>query len=177
MYIVFCALSENASYASIKRVSTSFSRRSIFQLPESLDANASREFIRFDIRAHSSRIILCFCDAAASIFYWLNCFADQKPACKIHSWLCTEITTTITSSVQPVFISIEARDENVKSMTFYERAFRYIWRKRSQSILLLVCFFIISVIVLSATVILQSAQATNLSIRYHSANSRDFVCQ
>lgn len=161
MYIVFCALSENASYASIKRVSTSFSRRSNW----------------FDIRAHSSRIILCFCDAAASIFYWLNCFADQKPACKIHSWLCTEITTTITSSVQPVFISIEARDENVKSMTFYERAFRYIWRKRSQSILLLVCFFIISVIVLSATVILQSAQATNLSIRYHSANSRDFVCQ
>ena len=53
----------------------------------------------------------------------------------------------------------------MKSMTFYERAFRYLWRKRSQSILLLVCFFIISVIVLSATVILQSAQATNLSIQ------------
>ena len=64
-----------------------------------------------------------------------------------------------------MFISIEARDENVKSMTFYECAFRYIWRKRSQSILLLVCFFIISVIILSATVILQSAQATNLSIQ------------
>lgn len=53
----------------------------------------------------------------------------------------------------------------MKSMTFYERAFRYIWRKRSQSILLLVCFFIISVTILSAAMILQSAQATNLSIR------------
>ena len=71
----------------------------------------------------------------------------------------------ITFFMQPACISTEARGENVKSMTFYERAFRYIWRKRSQSILLLVCFFIISVTILSATMILQSAQATNLSIR------------
>ena len=71
----------------------------------------------------------------------------------------------ITFFMQPPCISTEARGANVKSMTFYERAIRYIWRKRSQSILLLVCFFIISVTILSATMILQSAQATNLSIR------------
>lgn len=71
----------------------------------------------------------------------------------------------ITFFMQPACISTEARGENVKSMTFYERAFRYIQRKRSQSILLLVCFFIISVTILSATMILQSAQATNFSIR------------
>lgn len=50
-------------------------------------------------------------------------------------------------------------------MAFYYRAFRYIQRKKSKSILLLSCFLIISTMVLSATMILQSAQATNRSIQ------------
>lgn len=50
-------------------------------------------------------------------------------------------------------------------MTFYERAFRYIWRKKSKSILLLLCFLITSTMVLCATMILQTAQETNHSIQ------------
>ena len=50
-------------------------------------------------------------------------------------------------------------------MTFYNRAFCYITRKRSKSILLLSCFLIISTMVLCATMILQTAQATTLSIQ------------
>ena len=50
-------------------------------------------------------------------------------------------------------------------MAFYERAFRYIWRKKSKSILLLSCFLIISTMVLCATMILQTAQETNHSMQ------------
>ncbi|WP_058303844.1 ABC transporter permease [Gorillibacterium timonense] len=49
-------------------------------------------------------------------------------------------------------------------MTFYERAFRYIQRKKSKSALLLSCFLIISIMILCATIVLQTAQATNHSI-------------
>lgn len=50
-------------------------------------------------------------------------------------------------------------------MTFYERAFHYIQRKKSKSILLLSCFLIISIMVLCATIVLQTAQATSHSIQ------------
>lgn len=51
------------------------------------------------------------------------------------------------------------------SMTFYERAFRYIGRKRSKSSLLFACFLVISTMVLCASMILQTAQATNRAIQ------------
>nr|WP_319489263.1 FtsX-like permease family protein [uncultured Caproiciproducens sp.] len=50
-------------------------------------------------------------------------------------------------------------------MTFYQRAFRYIQRKKNKSILLFFCFLIIGTLVLCATIILQTAQATNRSIQ------------
>jgi len=50
-------------------------------------------------------------------------------------------------------------------MTFYQRAFRYIQRKKSKSILLFSCFLILSTMVLCATIILQTAQATNRSMQ------------
>lgn len=50
-------------------------------------------------------------------------------------------------------------------MTFYQRAFRYIQRKKNKSLLLFFCFLIISTLVLCATMILQTAQATNRSIQ------------
>ena len=50
-------------------------------------------------------------------------------------------------------------------MTFYKRAFRYIQRKKSKTILLLMCFLLISTMVLCAVMILQTAGATNQSIQ------------
>lgn len=50
-------------------------------------------------------------------------------------------------------------------MTFYDRALRYIGRKRAKSILLLACFLIISTMVLCATMILETAQTTKNSIQ------------
>lgn len=50
-------------------------------------------------------------------------------------------------------------------MAFYQRAFRYIQRKKNKSILLFSCFLIISTMILCATMILQTAQATNRSIQ------------
>lgn len=52
-----------------------------------------------------------------------------------------------------------------KPMTFYQRAFRYVQRKKSKSILLLLCFLLISTLILCAAMILQTAQATSDSIR------------
>lgn len=50
-------------------------------------------------------------------------------------------------------------------MNFYQRAFRYIQRKKSKSILLFLCFLLISTLILCAAMILQTAQATSDSIR------------
>lgn len=50
-------------------------------------------------------------------------------------------------------------------MTFYDRAFRYIGRKKAKSILLFACFLIISTMVLCATMILETAQTTKDSIQ------------
>lgn len=49
-------------------------------------------------------------------------------------------------------------------MRFYQRAFRYIYRKKNKSILLFLCFLIISTMVLCAAMVLQTAQATSLSM-------------
>lgn len=50
-------------------------------------------------------------------------------------------------------------------MNFYQRAFRYVQRKKSKSILLFLCFLLISTLILCAAMILQTAQATSNSIR------------
>lgn len=49
-------------------------------------------------------------------------------------------------------------------MNFYQRAFRYIQRKKSKSILLFMCLLIISTMILSASMMLQTAQATSRSM-------------
>ena len=49
-------------------------------------------------------------------------------------------------------------------MHFYQRAFRYISRKKSKSLLLFLCLFIISTMVLCGTMVLQTAQATSRSM-------------
>ncbi len=49
-------------------------------------------------------------------------------------------------------------------MRFYQRAFRYIYRKKNKSILLFLCFLIISTMVLCAAIVLETAQATSLSM-------------
>ncbi len=49
-------------------------------------------------------------------------------------------------------------------MRFYQRAFRYISRKRNKSILLFLCFLIISTMVLCAAIVLETAQAASLSM-------------
>ena len=59
-------------------------------------------------------------------------------------------------------------------MTFYERAIRYIWRKKSKSILLLLCFLMIGTMVLCATMILQTAQETSCSIQEKNGNKACF---
>lgn len=64
--------------------------------------------------------------------------------------------------LQTVFLFIEPRGEQ---MAFYQRAFRYVQRKKSKSILLFSCFLIISTMVLCATMILQTAQATSRSMQ------------
>ncbi len=50
-------------------------------------------------------------------------------------------------------------------MRFDQRAFRYLWRKKSKSILLFCILLVISTMVLSAAMILQTAQATSNAIR------------
>lgn len=50
-------------------------------------------------------------------------------------------------------------------MNFFQRALRYIQRKKSKSILLFSCFLMISTFVLCAVMVLQTAQATEQSIR------------
>lgn len=50
-------------------------------------------------------------------------------------------------------------------MRFDQRAFRYLWRKKSKSILLLCILLVISTMVLSAAMILQTAQATSSAIQ------------
>lgn len=52
-----------------------------------------------------------------------------------------------------------------KPMNFYQRAFRYVQRKKSKSILLFLCFLLISTLILCAAMILQTAQATSDSIQ------------
>ena len=52
-----------------------------------------------------------------------------------------------------------------ESMTFFQRALRYIQRKKSKSILLFSCFLMISTLVLCSVMVLQTAQATEQSIR------------
>ena len=49
-------------------------------------------------------------------------------------------------------------------MRFYQRAFRYIYRKKNKSILLLLCLLIISTMVLCAAMVLETAQATSRSM-------------
>ena len=49
-------------------------------------------------------------------------------------------------------------------MHFYQRAFRYISRKKSKSLLLFLCLFIVSTMVLCGTMVLQTAQATSRSM-------------
>lgn len=50
-------------------------------------------------------------------------------------------------------------------MRFEQRAFRYLWRKRSKSVLLLSILLVISTMILTATMILQTAQATSSSLQ------------
>lgn len=50
-------------------------------------------------------------------------------------------------------------------MRFDQRAFRYLWRKKSKSVLLFCILLVISTMVLSAAMILQTAQATSNAIR------------
>lgn len=64
--------------------------------------------------------------------------------------------------MQPMFSFIGKWGKN---MTFYERAFRYVQRKKNKTILLFLCFLLVSTLVLCATMILQTAQATSDSIR------------
>ncbi len=49
-------------------------------------------------------------------------------------------------------------------MGFYQRAFRYIYRKKNKSILLFLCFLVISTMVLCAAIVLETAQAASLSM-------------
>lgn len=49
-------------------------------------------------------------------------------------------------------------------MGFFQRAFRYISRKRNKSILLFLCFLVIGTMVLSAAMVLETAQATSRSM-------------
>lgn len=49
-------------------------------------------------------------------------------------------------------------------MRFYQRAIRYIYRKKNKSILLFLCFLIISTMVLCAAIVLETAQAISLSM-------------
>ncbi len=49
-------------------------------------------------------------------------------------------------------------------MCFYQRAFRYISRKKNKSILLFLCFLMISTMVLCAAIVLETAQAASLSM-------------
>ena len=64
--------------------------------------------------------------------------------------------------MQPMFSFIGKWGKN---MTFYERAFRYVQRKKNKTILLFLCLLLVSTLVLCATMILQTAQATSDSIR------------
>jgi len=52
-----------------------------------------------------------------------------------------------------------------KSMTFYQRAYCYLRRKKSKSIVLFSCFLVISTLILCAAMILQTAGNVNRSIR------------
>ena len=49
-------------------------------------------------------------------------------------------------------------------MHFYQRAFRYIFRKKNKSVLLFLCFFITSTMILCGTMVLQTAQTTSRSM-------------
>ncbi len=49
-------------------------------------------------------------------------------------------------------------------MRFYQRAFRYFCRKKNKSVLLFLCFFITSTMILCGTMVLQTAQATSRSM-------------
>lgn len=50
-------------------------------------------------------------------------------------------------------------------MRFEQRAFRYLWRKKSKSILLFCILLVISTMILASTMILQTAQVTSRSIQ------------
>lgn len=50
-------------------------------------------------------------------------------------------------------------------MTFYQRAYCYIRRKKSKSIVLFSCFLVIGTLILCAAMILQTAETANASIR------------
>ncbi len=50
-------------------------------------------------------------------------------------------------------------------MSFFKRALCYIRRKKSKSILLFSCFFIMCTLILSATIVLMTAQATSNSLK------------
>ena len=52
-----------------------------------------------------------------------------------------------------------------KSMAFYQRAYCYLRRKKSKSIVLFSCFLAISTLILCAAMILQTAESVNRSIR------------
>lgn len=52
-----------------------------------------------------------------------------------------------------------------KPMTFYQRAFRYLQRKKSKSVVLFFCFLVISTLILCAAMILQTAENADRSIR------------
>jgi putative ABC transport system permease protein len=50
-------------------------------------------------------------------------------------------------------------------MNFFKRALCYIWRKKGKSILLFSCFFIMCTMILCATIVLMTAQATSDSLK------------
>lgn len=50
-------------------------------------------------------------------------------------------------------------------MAFYQRAYCYLRRKKSKSIVLFSCFLAISTLILCAAMILQTAESVNRSIR------------
>ena len=50
-------------------------------------------------------------------------------------------------------------------MAFYQRAYCYLRRKKSKSIVLFSCFLVISTLILCAAMILQTAESVNRSIR------------
>ena len=50
-------------------------------------------------------------------------------------------------------------------MKFYQRAFQYVKCKKSKSILLFLCFLVLDISILCASMILQTAQETSASIQ------------